>query len=126
MAHRRRGAGGGGVGVTVAIYCDTGKLDERGAKGAPELIIEILSPSNVPHDTIVKRRLYEANGVAEYWIVDPQSDVIFVFLLEEGRYPDAVQYNRDQTLRATSVPAVEIDLATLFPERPAPGPHPSR
>ncbi|GAB6041238.1 Uma2 family endonuclease [Endothiovibrio diazotrophicus] len=107
----------------LSIYCDASILDERGAKGSPTLVIEILSPSNSPHDTILKRRLYETNGVPEYWIVDPPNDRIYVFVLKEGRYLEGEPYDRDRTLRASAVPAIEIDLARLFPERP-PVPHP--
>jgi len=102
----------------LAVFCDPAKLDTRGAVGAPDLVIEILSPATSSKDTIIKRRLYEANRVPEYWIVDPSIDQVFVFTLEGERYGYAQIYRRDDQVTSQTIPAVTVALAEVFPERP--------
>jgi len=70
----------------ICIICDKSKLDDRGCIGAPDLIVEILSFSTVKKDVDDKFKLYEANGVREYWIVQPNDETITTFLLENGKY----------------------------------------
>ena len=65
----------------IAIVCDQNKLDDRGCKGAPDLIVEILSPSTTRKDLYEKYNLYERNGVREYWVVFPPEQVIDVYQL---------------------------------------------
>ncbi len=59
---------------------------QRGIEGPPDLVIEILSPSNRAHDQQTKRRFHERGGVREYWLVDPSARTIEVLRLEAGRY----------------------------------------
>lgn len=54
----------------ICIICDNAKLDQKGCKGAPDLIVEILSPGNSKKEMRTKKRLYEENLVKEYWIID--------------------------------------------------------
>ena len=69
----------------VFVVCDRSKFDEHGCVGAPDWIIEILSPSSVFHDTVEKLALYAKAGVREYWIVDPMSKRVFVYPFEESK-----------------------------------------
>jgi len=55
----------------ITIVCDSSKLDEKGCKGSPDLVIEILSPSTGKNDKLIKFNKYEKAGVKEYWIVEP-------------------------------------------------------
>lgn len=70
----------------ISVICDRGKLTERGCTGAPDWIIEIISPGNPGDDYIRKLNLYVDAGVREYWIVDPLSEKIFVYYLEQEKF----------------------------------------
>ena len=76
----------------ITVVCDPEKIDKYGCKGAPDMVIEILSPSNRRHDLTLKDRLYERAGVREYWIVDPEKKIVQVCRLEDGRYDDGEVY----------------------------------
>ena len=68
------------------VVCDKSKLIDEGVKGAPDFIIEILSPSTAMKDQTEKRRLYEEKGVREYWILNPETLELFIYTLKDGRY----------------------------------------
>lgn len=67
----------------ISVICDRGKITDKGCTGAPDWIIEIISPSNPGHDYIRKLNLYADAGVREYWIVDPRIEKVFVYYLEQ-------------------------------------------
>ena len=67
----------------ISVICDPNKLTDRGCTGAPDWIIEIVSPGNSGHDYIYKLNLYAKAGVKEYWIVDPHSKKILVYDLSQ-------------------------------------------
>lgn len=68
----------------VTVICDLNKLDEKGCHGAPDWVIEIVSPSSKTMDYIRKCTLYEAAGVREYWIVDPKERMVMVYDFAQG------------------------------------------
>ena len=70
----------------ISVICDRNKLTDRGCTGAPDWIVEIVSPSNSSHDYILKLNLYADAGVREYWIVDPDKKHIFVYFLEQAQF----------------------------------------
>jgi Uma2 family endonuclease len=70
----------------VIVVCDPGKLDRRGVRGAPDLVVEVLSPGTASHDHVRKRRVYERAGVAEYWLVHPADRMITVYRWRDGEY----------------------------------------
>jgi Uma2 family endonuclease len=70
----------------ICVICDISKIDRRGCIGAPDWIIEILSPGNSKTEMQDKYALYEENGVKEYWIVQPDFESILQFVLREGKY----------------------------------------
>lgn len=70
----------------LCIVCDDEKLDKRGCIGAPDLIVEILSPGNSKKEMKNKYELYEEAGVKEYWIVNPSEEYILINVLENGKY----------------------------------------
>ena len=73
----------------LLVVCDPAKISPRGIEGPPDLVVEILSPSTASKDTVRKRWTYEAAGVPEYLIVDPDEQVGLLLRLEKGRYEEA-------------------------------------
>lgn len=70
----------------LIVVCDKSKLDDNSCAGAPDMVIEILSPSSARFDKFVKFQKYQAYGVREYWIVDPASKTVQACVLENGKY----------------------------------------
>ncbi len=70
----------------ICVICDPGKLTDRGCTGAPDWIIEIISPSTSSYDYVNKLKLYADAGVKEYWIIDPRTSKVFVYLLGEDAF----------------------------------------
>lgn len=101
----------------ISVVCDHGKLDDYGCKGAPDMIVEILSPSTLRHDRIVKLDLYQRAGVREYWIADPQSRSIEVYLRDENNYlkPHEV-YTAADTAKVTVLEGCTVELGKVFTE----------
>lgn len=83
----------------ISVICDPGKLNERGCVGAPDWVIEVVSPSSRKIDYYLKLTLYQMNGVREYWIVDPERKIIIVYDFEHMapaalyRFSDKVNVN---------------------------------
>jgi Uma2 family endonuclease len=103
----------------ISVICDSSKLDDRGCNGAPDLIIEILSPSTKSKDTVRKFNLYLDAGVREYWIVDPDTETVQVYVLENGRYADTfygIKPEDPDTIAVTVLPGCVIDLKEVFAE----------
>ena len=70
----------------VMVVCDRNKIKKIGVYGAPDLVVEVLSPSTAKNDRGYKKGVYESSGVPEYWIVEPSNKSIEVYLLQDGRY----------------------------------------
>ena len=99
----------------IIVVCDHKKLQERKrCVGAPDLIIEILSPSTAYLDMKDKRILYEREGVKEYWIVDPVYKTVQVYKLEKDKYKFPDVYKVDDKIKAGIFPDLEIDLSLVF------------
>lgn len=99
----------------LCIICDANKIDERGGIGAPDLIIEILSPGNSKKEINTKYKLYEESGVKEYWLVYPGEHVIQQFVLSDtGKYQLHAFFADDDICTAYLFPELEIDLTTVF------------
>ena len=98
----------------ISVVCDPDKLDDIGCKGAPDMIAEILSPSSQRHDRMVKFNLYQRAGVKEYWSVDPDTETVQVYLLEEGRYHAAQVYTRQSKVKVEALDACVLDLEQVF------------
>lgn len=99
----------------LMVICDKNKVDRNGVRGAPDLVIEILSDSSRRTDRIVKFNLYQQAGVQEYWIVDPDTGIVSVYSLEEGAYHAATTYGHDAAVPVGVLDDCQIDLSTVFP-----------
>ena len=99
----------------ILVVCDEAKLDEKGCNGAPDMAIEILSPSSSHRDKTLKFNKYRHVGVREYWIVDPADKTATVFILENGHYI-AKSYGNAETIPVHVLEGCEINLLKVFPE----------
>lgn len=101
----------------ICVICDLSKLDERGCIGAPDLIVEVLSPSTAKYDWNYKFNLYEKAGVKEYWIVDPKAKTVHSFILQlDNKYDSGTYYECNQKVPVFIFEGLEIDLNELFEE----------
>lgn len=96
-----------------------GIVQERGIAGAPDLVVEILSPSTMTTDFIRKAGLYAQYGVREYWIVDPEGETVVVQTLEGDRYVYVNEFGKDDTLTSPLLPGLALDLSHVFLTEPA-------
>ncbi|MCL2445498.1 MAG: Uma2 family endonuclease [Oscillospiraceae bacterium] len=96
------------------VVCDKSKRDGQRINGAPDLVIEILSPGNESHDRYKKLNLYIKAGVREYWIVDPKNLVIQVYIITAQGH-NVFAYEINHTLSCEVLPGLEIALSDIFP-----------
>ncbi len=102
----------------VMVVCDETKLDKRGVRGAPDWVVEVISPSTASHDQVRKRRIYERAGVREFWLVHPADRVLFVYRLQGSEFgkPDTQALEGDTPVGI--LPGVVIrwdDVAARLP-----------
>ena len=101
----------------LLIVCDKKKLDKAGCRGAPDLVVEILSPSTVQKDLKIKFDRYERAGVREYWVVDPAGKTVQIFALgPDGRYGRPRVYVDGDIAPVGIFPDLEINLTEVFAE----------
>ncbi len=112
---RRKGTDTTVVQPDLCVVCDDSKLDEQGCAGAPDLIVEILSPGNSTKEMRDKFQVYEEAGVREYWIINPVEKVVLIYILNaEGRYVGLAPVTEEDALRAHIFPELVIDLKEVF------------
>ena len=99
----------------IAVVCDEKKRGFEGCHGAPDLVIEILSPSNMAIEMERKLRLYQEAGVREYWIVNPENKGLTVYRFQEGAIM-TFTYNKDTTVPVGIFQDLHISLEQVFAE----------
>ncbi|MHB8812161.1 MAG: Uma2 family endonuclease [Steroidobacteraceae bacterium] len=99
----------------VLVVCDLEKLDERGMRGAPDWIAEVLSPSTAGHDQIIKLPIYERAGVLEVWLIHPTDRTLAIYRLEGGRYGRPAILELKGRTAISAIPGVSIDWECLPP-----------
>ena len=97
----------------VFVVCDKTKLDGKSCVGAPDLVIEVLSPSTMGMDKLKKFNAYLEAGVREYWIIDPNDRVVTTFVLDNGRYV-ANMYGDTAVVPVTALEGCEINMADVY------------
>ncbi|MEW6708691.1 MAG: Uma2 family endonuclease [Candidatus Riflebacteria bacterium] len=103
----------------LAVVCDEKKLSDKSCRGAPDWVIEIISPSTAGRDQIIKKRIYEGAGVKEYWIFSPHDRIVFVYLLHKNKFTLSDIYDETAKIEVKTLPGLVIDCGEIFPPRPA-------
>lgn len=98
----------------ICVICDSTKIDDKGCNGAPDMIIEILSPSNQQTDLKDKYKLYAENGVTEYWIVYPNDAVIHQFVLKDEQYYTHGIFTQRDVISPFLFPELSFTLEGVF------------
>jgi Uma2 family endonuclease len=98
----------------ITVVCDPSKITEQGCKGAPDLVVEIVSKSSVTRDLHEKYSIYEKAGVSEYWIVHPQDKTLVIFTLNEGKYNPSKPLTKGDIAMSKVLPGFTLDLNELF------------
>lgn len=99
----------------ACIVCDVTKLDDKGCIGAPDLVVEILSPGNSKKEIRLKYEVYEEAGVKEYWIINPVEENIAVLLLnKEEKFEGARLYATGDIIHSNAVNGLTVNLSDIF------------
>jgi Uma2 family endonuclease len=99
----------------IAVICDKSKLDDKGCKGSPDLIIEIVSPSTLKNDLKDKFYLYEKTGVKEYYIVYPEEKTVVAYALNaNGKYGGPKVFSEEDKMKIEIFESLSIDLNEIF------------
>ena len=98
----------------LCVICDESKLDARGAIGAPDLMIEILSPGNSKKEMTHKYELYQEAGVLEYWIVNLVDKTIFIYTLKDGIFIGQQPLIEESKMKSPLFPQLDFTLSELF------------
>ena len=98
----------------LCVICDPNKLDERGCLGAPDLVVEILSPGNSKREMKDKYELYQEYGVSEYWVVRPEERNIHIYVLENGRYIGIAPVVEDDVITSVRFPNLSFSTSGLY------------
>lgn len=102
------------VQADICVICDQAKLDDKGCNGAPDIIIEILSPGNSRKEMKDKFELYEENHVRQYWIVNPLEETIIIYTLHKGKYFGSKPYVVGDILETEIIEGFKLELQNVF------------
>ncbi|SMD46103.1 Endonuclease, Uma2 family (restriction endonuclease fold) [Aquiflexum balticum DSM 16537] len=100
----------------ICVICDPEKLDERGCIGAPDLVVEVLSPGNKQLELQHKYEVYEESGVKEYWLLDPEGQTLLIYTLKVGKYEASRLMTSGDIAKSSAIPVFELDLEEFFRE----------
>jgi len=98
----------------IVVVCDAAKVGRKAVRGAPDWLIEILSPHTSRKDMKEKLELYEESGIREYWIVDPGNRYVHVYRLTESGYGELVVHVENAEAESATCPGLRIPLGPLF------------
>lgn len=102
----------------ITVICDENKIDERGCKGAPDVVIEILSQSTAYRDETDKLLLYEKHGVKEYWIVNPDAKYIMIYRNNEKKFGKPEYLHDDDILESRVLTGLSFKLTDIWEKKP--------
>ena len=98
----------------ICVVCDRSKLDDRGCIGAPDIVVEVLSPSNNKKELKNKYEIYEEAGVKEYWIVWPYEQTMIVYTLTDGKFVSSPVISGGDILTSSVLPGFSLNISELF------------
>jgi Uma2 family endonuclease len=99
----------------ICVICDANKIDTKGCLGAPDLIIEILSPGNSKKEMKDKYEVYEESGVKEYWLVDIANECVFVYILDKsGKYNGLKPFVTEDIIESSTLKGFSISTQDIF------------
>jgi len=98
----------------ICVICDPEKLDDKGCIGAPDLIVEILSPGNSKTELKNKFELYESNGVGEYWIIHAETQDLLIYSLVDGSYVPSRLFTSGDVVESKVIEGFKLDLEEFF------------
>lgn len=101
----------------LCIICDPVKIEKAGCFGAPDLVIEIISPNTSKKDLEYKYSVYEESGVREYWIVMPEVEAVVIYVLENGKYQKYKAFGKEDELYSSIFPELKLKLDDVFPKQ---------
>lgn len=102
----------------ICVICDTSKIDRRGCIGAPDIVIEILSPGNNKTELVNKYKVYEEFGIKEYWVVSPGEKTLLKYILDgEGKYCASRFFTLSEKVYSGVLPGFELDLDEVFGDK---------
>lgn len=98
----------------ICVICDKDKLDNAGCLGAPDLIVEILSPGNNKKELEHKYEVYQESGVEEYWIIQPIEQTLLIYTLQNGRYVSSRLMTSGDVVTSSVLTGFNLDLEEFF------------
>lgn len=98
----------------LCVICDQNKLDDKGCFGAPDLVVEILSPGNSKREMKDKYELYQEQGVREYWVVRPEERNIHIYVLQDGKYIGIAPVVEGDVVTSVIFPMLSFNTEGLY------------
>jgi Uma2 family endonuclease len=98
----------------ISVICGNNLLNQNQFKGVPQLIVEVVSPSNASDDYVKKLNLYMRFGVEEYWIVSPKNKTIEIFNIENGVYGEPIIYFENDLVKSKVFDNLSVELKSIF------------
>jgi len=99
----------------ILVVCDEKKITQQGVFGAPDLVVEIISPSTASRDNILKRSVYEKAGVKEFWLIHPADRLVRIYRLgKDGLFGREDIFDHTATIEVKTLPGLTIDGPKLF------------
>lgn len=98
----------------ICVVCDKSKLDDKGCIGAPDLVVEILSPGNNKKELLYKYQVYQEFGVKEYWVVSQSDQTILIYTLIDGSYQPSKIYTLTEVVTSSVLQGFSLNLDDVF------------
>lgn len=98
----------------ICVICDPEKIDEFGCVGAPDVVVEILSPGNNKKELQNKYEVYEESGVKEYWVIHPNEYTLLIYTLSEGKYFASRLYTVGDRVSSEAIEGFKLNLEEVF------------